>query len=53
MMIKLLTLGRAEIGRAVVSGQYYKVHGIFYGGFQLQNETKRVMNFIVNECKTE
>ena len=46
---KIINFGRAKAGRVVVSGQYHKAHGLFYGGFQLQNETKRVMNFIVNE----
>ena len=53
MVFTILTVGRAAAARAFVPGQYHKAQGIFYGGFQLQTETKSLCNFIVNQCKTE
>eukprot|EP01084_Bolivina_argentea_P140296 246680_1 len=53
MIIGLLKSGSvAKAGNAIVNGQYHKATGIFYGGFQLQNEQKKLFNFIVNECKS-
>ena len=54
LFYKLIQIGSfSKFGQCVVNGQYHKATGIFYGGFQLQNEQKQLFEFIVNGCKKE